>query len=195
MTKSTEYPSRRGLILAAGMAASIVAGTSAETVILDFDSESGFTGDDRFMLETQHLHWWGDGYATQGVLYAWDMENDEAALGSLKVTAAEEFVLQAMSFELGGYRDTSSSLSFEFYVDGILQDEMQGLEFEGDSTLFSLDLPGISGSSFEIVIDNYFSPAFVGLDNVAFEINNVPAPGVLALLGLAGVAGNRRRRR
>ena len=63
-------------------------------------------------------------------------------------------------------------------------------------SLFTIDF-GVdveAGSSFEIVFDNYYRPAYVGLDNVAFNIVNVPAPGALALLGIAGVAGNRRRR-
>ena len=40
----------------------------------------------------------------------------------------------------------------------------------------------------------WFNPVS-GDFNTFFEVDNIPAPGALALLGLAGLAGGRRRRR
>ena len=181
------------VLAAVGMTAMMVSGAAADTVVLSFDSQPGFTGDDRFSVSTEHLHWWDDGYASQGVMYTWDMENDGPALGRLKVDAADGFEIAGLSFELAGYRDVASSLSFEFYVDGILQNATADLEFDGASTLFTMSLPKVMGSSFEIVLDNYLAPAHVGLDNVTFELNAIPAPGAVALLGLAGLTARRRR--
>lgn len=192
MFGKTKDSGRSCAIVAAGLVVVATSAAAAETVVLDFESGSQFTSDDRFDVGMEHLHWWGDGYATQGVMYAWNMEDAEAAVGRLSVTASEDFVIEGLSFQLAGYRDVASALSFEFYVDGQLQSVTEGLEFDGVETLYSIDLPRLSGSSFEIVLDNYLTPAFVGLDNVTFNIT--PAPGAMALLGLAGICGRRRRR-
>lgn len=192
MSRTSKDVLHRCALGAATAMLALTAGAAGDVVVLDFSEESSFAADDRYSVETNHLHWWGDGYATQGVLFAWDRENSAPAPGSISVTAEEGFVLEGLSFELGGYGDVYSELSFEFYVDGQLQSVSEGLQFDGAETLLSIDLPRLSGSSFEIVLDNYLTPAYVGLDNVTFSIT--PAPGAMALLGLAGVCGRRRRR-
>ncbi|HAC08366.1 MAG TPA: hypothetical protein DCG14_01790 [Phycisphaerales bacterium] len=98
-----------------------------------------------------------------------------------------------MSFDLSGYREVAASATYDFLVDGVSV-ASGDLDFEGDSSLFEIDLDPVMGSSVEIVLDNYYRPSYVGLDNVTFSINAVPAPGALALLGVAGIVGGRRRR-
>ena len=174
--------------------ASVVATASAEVVTLDFASSDEWAGvDSRYAIQTQNMHWWGDGYATQGVLFAWDhaSENPGPAVGSLEILAAAGFELEGLSFDLVGYNQVEASARYEVLVDGVSV-ASGDLDFLGSSSHFQIDLDPVSGSSLEIVLDNYYRPSYVGMDNVSFNI--VPAPGALALLGLAGIAGTRRRR-
>ncbi|MCP4833192.1 MAG: PEP-CTERM sorting domain-containing protein [Phycisphaera sp.] len=182
--------------LAAMLAAAVAAAASAETVTLDFASDEdwgGFNG--QYDVSAENLHWWGDGYATEGVLFGWDhaSENPGPAIGSLAIFAAAGFEVGGVSFDLSGYREVAASATYDFLVDGVSV-ASGDLDFEGDSSLFEIDLDPVMGSSVEIVLDNYYRPSYVGLDNVTFSINAVPAPGALALLGVAGIVGGRRRR-
>ena len=53
----------------------------------------------------------------------------------------------------------------------------------------------ISGVGFHLTANvQWFNPVS-GDGNTPFTVDNIPAPGALALLGLAGLAGRRRRRR
>jgi hypothetical protein len=169
----------------------------AENVTLDFASPESWLNDDpRFAVSTTNLHWWGAGYATEGVLFAWDHdgENTGPAVGRLGIDAAEGFVIEGVSFDLSGYRSIAASARFEILVDGELV-QTGDYDFEGDTSHFTIALEPVSGTSFEIVFDNYFRSSYVGLDNVSFNVfNAAPAPGAMALLSLAGVVGNRRRR-
>ena len=54
---------------------------------------------------------------------------------------------------------------------------------------------GVSDGGFHLDANvQWFNPAS-GDNNTPFTVDNTPAPGALALLGLAGLAGGRRRRR
>ena len=181
------------------MASALLAtAASGDMVVLDFATDGGWANaDDRYSVSTTNLHWWGGGYATDGILFAYDHDSETPGpgIGSLVVEAADGYLVQGLSFDLGGYGEVLASARYDILVDGELL-ASGDLDFEGASSLFTIDF-GVdveAGSAFEIVFDNYYRPAYVGLDNVAFNIVNVPAPGALALLGIAGVAGSRRRR-
>lgn len=184
---------RSGLFAVATIgAAALGMSAAAEVVVLDFATEGqAFNGDDRYAVSTQNLHWWGSGYGSEGVLFAWDMENAQAGLGRLAVSASEGFTVTGLSFDLSGYLDFEAAARWDFFVDGNLVATGDN-QFLGQESLVTFDLGAVTGSNFELVIDNYGRPAYVGLDNVSFNI--APAPGAMALLGLAGLAGNRRRR-
>lgn len=176
------------------LAALVAATATAETVTLDFASGEDWAGfDNRYDISTENLHWWSDGYATQGVLFAWDhaSENPGPAIGSLEILASAGLEVGGVSFGLSGYREVAASARYEFLVDGV-SIASGDLNFAGDTSLFEIDVDPVMGSSFKIVLDNYDGPSYVGLDNVAFNL--VPAPGALALLGVAGIVSGRRRR-
>ena len=181
-------------MLALGVCAALATNATAETVLLDFaEGDSvGFNIDDRFDVQAYGLHWHESGFGTDGALYAW---NEGQSVGVLDVVAADGYTITGMTFDLSGYGDLEAAAQFGYYVDqGDGWDYVSGshYQFDGNSSIFTIDLPEIEGKAFKIVLDNYLTPTGVAIDNVAFNI--VPAPGALALLGLAGVAGNRRRR-
>ena len=62
-----------------------------------------------------------------------------------------------------------------------------------DTWAFKFDLSGISGASDLAFFFGNDGP-HGSLDAVSLDLNMVPAPGALALLGMAGVAARRRRR-
>ncbi len=186
-------------LLVLGLCAGVAATASAETVTLDFEegTGAGFVGDDRFEVQTFGLHWWGSGFGTDGALYAW---NDSGlSVGVLDVIATEGYTISGLSFDLSGYGDLEAAARFGYYVDqgdgwawvDIPLSE-RDFHFDGNSTIVNISLPEIQGNAFKIVLNNYLTPTGVAMDNVSFSV--VPAPGALALLGLVGVAGNRRRR-
>lgn len=186
-------------MILAGVSAALTSSASAEMVLLDFAEEntSSFNSDDRFEVETWGLNWHESGFGTEGALYAWN-ENAQS-LGVLDVIAAEGYTISGLSFDLSGYGDIDAAAKFGYYVDqgsgwdwvDIALDD-RDFTFAGSSSVFNISLPEIEGNGFKIVLDNYLTPTGVAIDNVSFNI--APAPGALALLGLAGVVGGRRRR-
>ena len=187
-----------GLLLL-GLCAGVATTASAEVVMLDFaeGESSGFNIDDRFEVETWGLNWHESGFGTEGALYAWN-ENSQS-VGVLNVIAAEGFTVSGLTFDLSGYGDVDAAAKFGYYIDqGSGWDwveialEDRDFTFAGSSSVFNISLPEIEGNGFKIVLDNYLTPTGVAIDNVSFSI--VPAPGALALLGLAGLAGGSRRR-
>ncbi len=80
-------------------------------------------------------------------------------------------------------------------------EQPDGEVFSFDLTSFDLELD-VNGSIAALVTsawdDGYYSPAgkwISGTVTVNYESVAIPAPGVLALLGMAGLAGSSRRRR
>ena len=89
-------------------------------------------------------------------------------------------------------------------IKGNALNEVDGLVFDSDPTtpifgpdvvLAQFTLPEGNGFRLEGIVA--WLPPGGGGDFIVsvFKVNNIPAPGALALLGLAGLAGARRRRR
>ncbi|MDP6600930.1 MAG: hypothetical protein QGH76_01395 [Phycisphaerales bacterium] len=64
---------------------------------------------------------------------------------------------------------------------------------EGVWTTIEFDLSGLDGSSLVIGLDSNSGTEAIYIDNIVFSSGGIPAPGALALLGLAGLAPRRRR--
>jgi len=69
-------------------------------------------------------------------------------------------------------------------------DDLESSAATGQWLTLSADLTGFSSATLRFELDANAGPEAIYVDNIVF----VPAPGALALLGLAGLAGTRRRR-
>jgi uncharacterized protein (TIGR03382 family) len=126
------------------------------------------------------LEW--DSYVTIGCLYSDGMPFDNNALQHIGIDWA--------GFEAGGDATTNNGTWFVTPADG------QGGEMGGRVLIAQFTIYQGSGD-----YDMYFTAGFQGKDadgvtwNGADSVEiSIPAPGALALLGLAGVASRRRRR-
>lgn len=111
--------------------------------------------------------------------------------------AASQAIL-SFSF-LGNPMDTSNVRAFfeGSYVDPI-QSELRALEdfggFVKETWSFTYDISNASGAASSLAFFfNSGDLANSSLDAVSVDVLSVPAPGALALLGLAGIASRRRR--
>ena len=102
-------------------------------------------------------------------------------------------MISAVEFNISGYLTNESNSIVRVYAD----DE---LVFEDDFSLAGADEIALISSDFgaassvRIELDNTSQWAWTGLDNILVTSMTVPAPGALALLGVAGIVGKRRRR-
>lgn len=191
----------RHSLLAACAAAAIAATSTAEvSTLLDIPSGSGTDIDwmssdglaPPFAISSEYMNFRLGGFATEGAVRAWDFENDENVRGKIFFTADEGFEFTAFSFDLSGFKEYDSEARFKLKLNGELWKD-KTWSFEGNETLIHKDwiLPeGVT--SLEIVLENLEGNAWHGLDNM--EITTVPAPGALALAGLAGLVAAGRRR-
>lgn len=177
----------------------VAASAVADTVVLDFDSGDFFGAPDaRFSVDPLRLDWTdgADEFATNGVLFA--ISNGPGANGVLYVESTGPDLLELVSLQLGGRASTPAEASVGYHVwqnESWNFVEQNSFEFSGSDDLFSYEVNNsIVAKKFAIVLDNFEGLGSVGLDNVAFNIVAVPAPGALALLGVAGIFGKRRRR-
>ena len=188
------------LAVSAGLA--VASAATAETRhLLDIPSGSGTdiswssaAGVDSmpFEIASEHMNFRFGGFATEGVVRAWDYENDENAKGKVFFEAAEGVEFTSFAFDLSGFKEYDSVARLKIKLNGETWKD-KTWSFDGNSTLIQKAwVLGEGITSIEIVLQNLEGGAFHGLDNM--NIGTVPAPGVLALLGIAGVAGNRRRR-
>lgn len=181
-----------------------LAGTArAELVLLDIPSGVGTnivwssqTGAAQsfFDIESQNFNFYETGYGTPGIVYGWDYGTDVNATGVLELAAVDpgSTVFYSLEFQISGYLDyLSESLVRVFADDQEVYSEAFSLDGSSDVRTIQLDV--MSSSNLRIELDNS-GWAWTGLDNIGVTSMTVPAPGVLALLGIAGVARNRRRR-
>ncbi len=189
-------------LLAATAGVSLAAAATAETnFMLDIPSGSGTNIDWSssagieampFSLESEHMNFRLGGFATEGVVRAWDFDNDVNVRGKIFLTAAEGYVFTSISFDLSGFKEYESEARFKVKLNGELwKDKIWSFDGNQDLIHRDWDLDG-PVTSIEIVLENLNDAAFTGLDNI--NLGTVPAPGAVALLGLAGVVGSRRRR-
>ena len=183
------------LMAAFGSAACITGSADADVVVLDFAEDSGFSGDTRFEVVRNDLLWTlnggsEEGFGTEGVLWGrWETQS----VGSLEIIAEEGFEISGISFDISGYGQYESAAVMTFSVDGA-EVQSEDYQFAGNTDLYTVEIDGPVGREMVIHMDNCVGYTYVGLDNVTFNINAIPAPGALALLGVAGIVGKRRRR-
>ena len=89
------------------LVSAITASANAEFIAYTFDSPGGGSGwgapNENLSISSEHLHWWGEGYGTEGVLFAWDMDASEHAAGTITFDAAEGWEIRIVSFDVSGY--------------------------------------------------------------------------------------------
>lgn len=143
------------------------------------------------------LSWWGPGYNDlAGVAY---FEPEGGAGYSITLTADAGWLVDLRGFDLGNFGATVTvGVSIETGLGGVL-DADPALVLPGNadphvsynpaspvvaqSVVIRIDTTGLGGAS-----DN------VGIDNITFRQVPIPAPGSIALSGVAGVVLLRRRR-
>ena len=191
-------------LVAVAIAASLPGAVMADTILLDIPdgdgtdivwASGGGANSSFFDISSQNLNFWDDGYGTPGVVYAWDIPNFTNVTGILDLTALDpsSMMIAAVNFDISGYLNEESNSMVRVYAD----DE---LVFEDDFSLAGADEIALisanfgAASSVRIELDNTSTWAWTGLDNILVTSMTVPAPGALALLGVAGIVGKRRRR-
>ena len=105
------------------------------------------------------------------------------------------FTFNSLDFDISGFKDYDSAARMKVYLgDEKIFDETW--DFSGNSTLIHEDLvwdiDAYDTSLIKIRLFNVSGDPYNGLDNL--NIGTVPAPGALALLGLAAGMTSRRRR-
>jgi hypothetical protein len=190
-------------VLAASAAAVLAASASAETsrFLLDIPSGTGTNIDWSstagleampFSIDSEFMNFRLGGFATEGAVRAWDFDSDTNTRGKIFLTATEGYSFTSISFDLSGFKTYESEARFKVKLNGELWKD-KTWSFSGNTDLIHKDWEfDAPVTSIEIVLQNLNDDAFTGLDNI--NIGTVPAPGAVALLGLAGLVGNRRRR-
>ncbi len=133
-----------------------------------------------------------NGFASEGVVRAYDYNTNTNQKGKVWFDAAEGVSLTSMTLDISGFLDRDSTARLKVYLDGELFKD-KTWSFTGmDSAMTRIWDFGREVSSVRLTLENLNGSPYTGLDNIAFT--TVPAPGALALLGLAGLVGSRRRR-
>ena len=183
--------------------AAISGAAAAEEVLLDipdgnqhdivWSSQSGVV-DFGFDISSEHIAFSQDNWATPGNVYAWDWETYTNQIGTITFDAHVDTLISLDGFDLSGFGSYAESAAWiRVHRDGELVFE-DDFFFDGNLGTADLSFDFGSGSQFMIEIENIGPWASVGVDNIEMSSMTVPAPGALALLGIAGVAGSRRRR-
>ncbi len=148
---------------------------------LDFDISHEFIA---FSLEN---------WATPGNVYAWDWNTNTSRIGTITFDADEDTLISINGFDLSGWGQYADSAAWVRVVaDGETVFE-ESFFFDGNLGTADLGFDFGYASQFQIQLENIGQWASVGIDNIEIGSMSVPAPGALALLGLAGIVGNRRR--
>ena len=160
------------------------------TTIFDWSSEQG-VNNWGFTPNSTNIWFHGDdGWASQGVLYV--KGND--ATGVIDLVAETGFEITLESFAIAGWNSAAAEADFRLFIDGELTyDSILAVAGGDDYQTFTFDQLDVTGSVISLEFTN-LTTSRVGIDNIEVGSINVPAPGALALLGIAGVAGSRRRR-
>ena len=199
-------------LVAVAIAASLPGAVMADTILLDIPdgdgtdivwTSGGGAKASFFDISSQNLNFYEPDYGTPGIVFAWDYENvDEEhpfgtnSLGTLDLTSADpsQFLIGSVSFDISGYLSNASASTITVWADDDLV--FQGdYVLAGNSEIESVLVNFTDGASVvRIGLQNTSPWAWTGLDNILVTSMTVPAPGALALLGVAGIVGKRRRR-
>ena len=197
--------SRSVVIVASVAAGSLASAGSAGEMLLDIpsgyrnqvvwsSSQGGFDGPN-FSIQSQYMAFSEDNWATPGNVYAWDWDTYTSKVGSATFTADEGYMLRLAELNVSGWGDyLESAAEIRIFADDQLVFDSEFL-LAGSSESELVRLDSMMASSYRIELENIGQWASVGLDNIVIQTSAVPAPGALALLGLSGIVGFRRRRR
>lgn len=176
---------------------------SAELTLLDIPSGSGESIDWSssqglaempFSITSQDMSFKQLNFATLGNIRAWDSELGVDKRGKVWFTAAEDVALTSLSFDISGLSDYDATAWVKIYLDGQLYEDYTW-DFEGNSTAFRMNFEFDEPvNEVRLTMKNLTGYAHTGIDNIELGAINIPAPGAVALLGLAGLVGGRRRR-
>jgi MYXO-CTERM domain-containing protein len=191
--------------------ATLVGVASAEIVLLDIPSGTGTdivwasgggASSMFFDITSENFNFYETGYGSPGVVYAWDeaaVDDDNPwgtnATGVISLFANDPAskVISTLDFQISGYETYASESIVRVYADESLV-FTGAFNLAGNSEVETISVAFGESSSVRIELDNTSPWAWTGLDNIAVSSASVPAPGALALLGLAGIVGGRRRR-
>lgn len=133
-------------------------------------------------------------FATPGNIRAWDSDAGVDRRGKVWFTAADDYSLTSLAFDISGLSDYAATAWVKIYLDGELYKDYTW-DFEGNSTFFRMSFEFEAPvNEVRLTMKNMTGYAHTGLDNIELGAMNIPAPGAVALLGLAGFTGSRRRR-
>ena len=175
----------------------------ADVVLLDIPSGDGTSivwssqagaAESFFDIESQNFNFYETGYGTPGIVYAWDSVAGVNATGMVELSSIdpEAEAFSNLQFQISGYLDRLSESLVRVFAD---EEEIysEAFSLDGSFDIRTIQLDVAYASHLRIELDNTSAWAWTGLDNIEISSMSVPAPGALALLGLAGIAGRRRR--
>jgi MYXO-CTERM domain-containing protein len=147
-----------------------------------------------FDISSEDIAFSEDNWATPGNVYAWDWDTYTSQTGVITFTAEEGHLIAFGGLDLSGWGDYAESAAWIRVRVGGENVLEQDFYFDGNQGSERLNLEPNYASEIQIEIENIGVWASVGLDNITVSSVAVPAPGAIALLGLAGIVGGRRRR-
>jgi MYXO-CTERM domain-containing protein len=146
-----------------------------------------------FEISSEHFNYQDLGYwATPGNIFAYDFETNTSQIGRIVMDADEGRIIELFALDVSGWSNSSATSELRVFVDGEMAYQ-EVFAMTGQVDFANLEFEGISGSVIEIELENLVNVG-IGLDNIFISSTAVPAPGALALLGVAGIVGGRRRR-
>lgn len=148
---------------------------------------SGFEASSEYFNFQDLGHW-----ATPGNIFAYDFGSDSSQVGRIVLDADDDRTIELLTLDVSGWSNASATSELRVFVDGEMAYQ-EVFAMSGQVDFANLDFEGISGGVIEIELENLVNVG-VGLDNILVSTTAVPAPGAIALLGLAGIVGGRRRR-
>lgn len=157
----------------------------------EWSSQSGLMRG--FDVSSEHMNFQDLGHwATPGNIFAYDYSTNSSQVGSVLFTADAGNSVSLRALDVSGWASSYASAELRIIADGELVFE-EFFEMRGKIDFANLAFESIAGSEIRVELENVANVG-VGLDNFVIETSAVPAPGVLALLGVAGIVGSRRRR-
>ena len=174
---------KNGTFATVGLASALIAGAASADVTMDVIDFSAVGGEFSEMFASGALTGTLTGVGVDVVL-----------TGSENFTWADDFTIMVFDdsnnalLQAGGFTD-QGALERISWANGAAGDD-------GTTCIDTQDLAVALNAPFSVLIGNGYNPGGNGTWNgtfTLFGVDLVPAPGALALLGMAGLAGRRRR--